>query len=184
MMNKLTTYKTTKVTPTKTKPPTTPEQTPKVPVKPSSKVSSVKPKTTSKASSMKPSSTSKMSSVKPTSTKADYVCGVKCGKKGCPIKAKPTGKPKPGKPGKVTRDLKDVSMVGRQSHVMNTMSSNPKDELDWSINGATAVSKHGSFGSAPLTAWVTGIEGCTGVAVVSDHGYWLAHFVSTNPTPQ
>jgi hypothetical protein len=116
--------------------------------------------------------------VKPTPTKADYVCGVGCGKKGCPIKAKPTSKSKPGKSGKVTRSLKDIAIPGRQQHVRDTIKANQEDELEWNIVGTSAVSKHGKFGSAPLTAWVRGIEGCTGVAIVSDHGYWLAHFVS------
>jgi hypothetical protein len=140
----------------------------------------VQPTVTGKAPT-KSSSISQTSSMKPTSTVADYVCGVGCGKTGCPIKPKPANPPKSGKPGAVARSLDAIAVPGvaRDKYVMGIMSRNVRDELDWSINGATAVSKHGRFGSTPLTAWVTGIEGCTGVAVVSDKGYWLAHFVST-----
>jgi hypothetical protein len=75
--------------------------------------------------------------------------------------------------------LEDVSVGERGSYVLKTVLANPKTELDWNFLGTYAVSKQGTFGAEPDTAWVGGIEGCTGIAVVSEKGYWVAHLVSS-----
>ncbi|KAF5685132.1 hypothetical protein FCIRC_3570 [Fusarium circinatum] len=42
-----------------------------------------------------------------------------------------------------------------------------------------AVSGQGSWGGKPLRKYIRGLMGCTGIVIVSDKGYWFAHFMET-----
>ncbi|KAL6399690.1 hypothetical protein AUP68_17096 [Ilyonectria robusta] len=53
------------------------------------------------------------------------------------------------------------------------------DELDWSMLQHDAVSGHGPWKGKDLRKYIQGIMGCTAVAIVSDKGYWFAHFMET-----
>ena len=52
------------------------------------------------------------------------------------------------------------------------------NELDYTFNNDFAVSKHGEFLNEAFPIFLTGLEGCTGIAVISERGYWISHFVS------
>ncbi|PCD23582.1 hypothetical protein AU210_015099 [Fusarium oxysporum f. sp. radicis-cucumerinum] len=53
------------------------------------------------------------------------------------------------------------------------------DELDWNLIQHDAVSGQGSWAEKPLRKYIRGLMGCTGIVIVSDKGYWFAHFMET-----
>ncbi|KAG5743734.1 hypothetical protein H9Q70_013551 [Fusarium xylarioides] len=53
------------------------------------------------------------------------------------------------------------------------------NELDWNLIQHDAVSGQGSWADRPLRKYIRGLMGCTGIVIVSDKGYWFAHFMET-----
>ncbi|KAF5598802.1 hypothetical protein FPCIR_2726 [Fusarium pseudocircinatum] len=53
------------------------------------------------------------------------------------------------------------------------------NELDWNLIQHDAVSGQGSWAEQPLRKYIRGLMGCTGIVIVSDQGYWFAHFMET-----
>jgi hypothetical protein len=52
--------------------------------------------------------------------------------------------------------------------------------LNWAYQSVDVVSISGKWTPSPdeQRAYVAGLTGCTGIAIVSEKGYWMAHFVS------
>ncbi|KAF5691886.1 hypothetical protein FDENT_3254 [Fusarium denticulatum] len=53
------------------------------------------------------------------------------------------------------------------------------NELDWNLIQHDAVSGQGSWAERPVKKYIRGLMGCTGIVIVSDKGYWFAHFMET-----
>ncbi|KAH7166413.1 hypothetical protein EDB81DRAFT_878759 [Dactylonectria macrodidyma] len=53
------------------------------------------------------------------------------------------------------------------------------DELDWHLLQHDAVSGQGPWNGKPSRKYIRGLMGCTAVVIVSDMGYWYAHFMET-----
>ncbi|PVH96763.1 hypothetical protein DM02DRAFT_104283 [Periconia macrospinosa] len=134
------------------------------------------------------SSSSSSASSSASASASKYICGQSCGKKGCAVKPtkradlyyRPRSTARSEtfqkwnkkralgtvQPGKVNRYVLDI--------IKNAGSDN---ELDYAYATHFAVSKNGTFVNKPYAAFATGLEGCTGIAVVSKKGYWISHFM-------
>ncbi|KAJ4358420.1 uncharacterized protein N0V89_003002 [Didymosphaeria variabile] len=123
-------------------------------------------------------------------TPTKYICGAKnssCGskrsKKGSKTRACPVSGGKKSK--KTSRSLAPVltrrtldSVSNANTYVPTQAIKHKATELDYTYIGHVyAVSKHGSFANKPQVIPLTGLEGCTGIAVVSEKGYWISHFM-------
>ncbi|KAJ4288503.1 hypothetical protein N0V90_011739 [Kalmusia sp. IMI 367209] len=107
----------------------------------------------------KAKATKTKSSAKPTPTK--FICGKKtCGKKACSAKGS-----KGRKGAKSGRKTKTIPLAHKNR------------ELDYNFQGTYAVSRHGTFTNKAEVSWVGGLEGCTGIAIVSEKGYWITHLM-------
>ncbi|KAL1612956.1 hypothetical protein SLS60_001186 [Paraconiothyrium brasiliense] len=74
------------------------------------------------------------------------------------------------------RTLETVSNAN--TYVRTQAIKHKATELDYTYIGHVyAVSKHGAFANKPQVIPLTGLEGCTGIAVVSEKGYWISHFM-------
>ncbi|KAH7234824.1 uncharacterized protein BKA55DRAFT_522168 [Fusarium redolens] len=134
-------------------------------------------------------------------TKPAIVCDLTC--KAClakpaPKKGKGTGKGK-GKGNAIPRSLADRNLAleerslddiedlwgtdasAANEYVMEQIDSvaGKDDELDWNLIQHDAVSGQGSWSDKPLRKYIRGLMGCTGIVIVSDKGYWFAHFMET-----
>ncbi|KAF4338954.1 hypothetical protein FBEOM_7130 [Fusarium beomiforme] len=78
-------------------------------------------------------------------------------------------------------DLWGPGEMGANEYVMDQIESvaGRDDELDWNLLQHDAVSGHGSWNERPLRKYIRGLVGCTGIVIVSDKGYWFAHFMET-----
>ncbi|PVI01209.1 hypothetical protein DM02DRAFT_654722 [Periconia macrospinosa] len=142
-------------------------------------------------------STSSATSSSASASATKFICGLGCGKNACALKpsgtAKATGaaKPKPTKRAESyiesleRRTLKDVSASEADKYVIDTISkAGSTNGLDYTFNNDFAVSKHAAFANKPFPMFVTGLEGCTGIAVVSEKGYWISHFMEIAYQPE
>ncbi|KAF5012815.1 hypothetical protein FDECE_1104 [Fusarium decemcellulare] len=78
-------------------------------------------------------------------------------------------------------DLWGPGQAGANEYIMHEIESvaGAGDELDWNLIQHDAVSGHGSWNNKPLRKYIRGLMGCTGIVIVSDKGYWYAHFMET-----
>lgn len=142
-------------------------------------------------------STASATSSSASASATKFICGLGCGKNACALKpsgtAKATGatKPKPTKRAESyiesleRRTLKDVSASEADKYVIDTISkAGSTNGLDYTFNNDFAVSKHAAFANKPFPMFVTGLEGCTGIAVVSEKGYWISHFMEIAYQPE
>ncbi|KAK2668549.1 hypothetical protein RAB80_015929 [Fusarium oxysporum f. sp. vasinfectum] len=112
-------------------------------------------------------------------TKPAIVCDLTC--KAC------LAKPAPKKGKDAERSLDDIEDLwgtdasAANEYVMEQIDSvaAKDDELDWNLIQHDAVSGQGSWAEKPLRKYIRGLMGCTGIVIVSDKGYWFAHFMET-----
>ncbi|CAI6336628.1 unnamed protein product [Periconia digitata] len=144
----------------------------------------------SRNSTISATSSGVSSSASASASSTKFICGVGCGKNGCALKpsgtAKTSSKPKSTKRAELERrTLKDVSTSQADKYVIDTITDFGSTKgLDYTFNNDFAVSRHGSFANKPFPDFVTGLEGCTGVAVVSEKGYWISHFMEIAYQPE
>ena len=119
----------------------------------------------------------------------EYICGAKnssCGskrpKKGassrsCPVNGKNKKVSRAIAPVLTRRTLIDVDDPNK--YVVAQVIQHEASELDYTYptGHVYAVSKYGTWTNRPQSIPLTGLEGCTGVAVVSEKGYWIGHFM-------
>ncbi|KAH7467711.1 hypothetical protein FOMA001_g15388 [Fusarium oxysporum f. sp. matthiolae] len=123
-------------------------------------------------------------------TKPAIVCDLTC--KAClatpaPKKGKGKGKSIPRSLELEERSLDDIEDLwgtdasAANEYVMEQIDSvaAKDDELDWNLIQHDAVSGQGSWAEKPLRKYIRGLMGCTGIVIVSDKGYWFAHFMET-----
>ncbi|RBA18020.1 hypothetical protein FPRO05_11038 [Fusarium proliferatum] len=102
-------------------------------------------------------------------------------------KGKGKGKPIPRSLVLGERSLDDIEdrwgtdATAANEYVMEQIDSDTGsvNELDWNLIQHDAVSSHGSWAEKPLRKYIRGLMGCTGIVIVSDKGYWFAHFMET-----
>ncbi|WKT53108.1 hypothetical protein QSH57_003670 [Fusarium oxysporum f. sp. vasinfectum] len=108
-------------------------------------------------------------------TKPAIVCDLTC--KAC------LAKPAPKKERSLDdiEDLWGTDASAANEYVMEQIDSvaAKDDELDWNLIQHDAVSGQGSWAEKPLRKYIRGLMGCTGIIIVSDKGYWFAHFMET-----
>ncbi|KAF4497041.1 hypothetical protein FAGAP_6800 [Fusarium agapanthi] len=78
-------------------------------------------------------------------------------------------------------DLWGTDASAANEYIMEQIDSvaGKDEELDWNLIQHDAVSGQGSWGEKPLRKYIRGLMGCTGIVIVSDKGYWFAHFMET-----
>ncbi|KAF4428871.1 hypothetical protein FACUT_9328 [Fusarium acutatum] len=78
-------------------------------------------------------------------------------------------------------DLWGTDATAANEYVMEQIDSDTGsvNELDWNLIQHDAVSGQGSWAERPLRKYIRGLMGCTGIVIVSDKGYWFAHFMET-----
>ncbi|KAF1952242.1 hypothetical protein CC80DRAFT_495573 [Byssothecium circinans] len=123
-------------------------------------------------------SSSSASSSSASASSTALICGKACGTKSCPVKPKTSKRAEIDAEYFAKRTLEDVSSSQADKYVVKTIDkAGSTNGLDYTFSNDFAVSKHGSFANKPFPMFVTGLEGCTGVAIVSEKGYWISHFM-------
>ncbi|KAI5457009.1 hypothetical protein BGZ63DRAFT_365966 [Mariannaea sp. PMI_226] len=110
----------------------------------------------------------------------DYNCAACLGSK--TKRAEPTSQPlvERSLEGRSLTDKEEIgnSKGDKSNYILEIVEGQHQaSELNWAFASVDLVSIDGPFGNDDARAFVQGLTGCTGIAVVSKAGYWLAHFM-------
>ncbi|CAI6335556.1 unnamed protein product [Periconia digitata] len=165
----------------------------------STKTSSTKTSTSSTSrkttSSTKATSVTSSSSSSSTASVTPYICGETrdCGQQKCSTRRQKTSTKAShaqtsgsSSSTRITRrSLEGVTAAEADDYVLSVVeAADAEQALDHQNKNSYAVSKHGEFAQEAFPVYVTGLEGCIGISIVSERGYWMGYYKETAYWPE